>query len=324
MAGGGTTVALALAAAAAGALPFLAAGYKTPEALSAEIRELRAGVDAFGVNVFVPAGEPVAAERYERYAAMIQAEADDYGLSVPQQPISDDDHWQEKLALLLADPVAAVSFTFGLPPEQVVSQLRAAGSTVFATVTSGDEALSAAATGVDGLIVQGPRAGGHSGTYDPRRGIRDRRTADVVAEVRAVTRMPVIAGGGIDGPHAVSELIAAGAEAVTVGTLLLRTNESGASQTHRDALASPAFSETVITRAFTGRPARGLLNGFIRRHEAQAPFGYPAIHHLTRDLRRAAAAAGDADRVHLWAGTGFRAATTGPAGDVIRALASEL
>lgn len=112
----------------------------------------------------------------------------------------------------------------------------------------------------------------------------------------------------------------AGAEAVAIGTLLLRTHESGASQTHKDALADPAFTETVITHAFTGRPARGLRNEFIDRHEPTAPFGYPALHHLTRPLRQAAAKAGDAERLHLWAGTGFRAATVAAAGYVVRGL----
>ncbi len=118
--------------------------------------------------------------------------------------------------------------------------------------------------------------------------------------------------GGVDGPSRVRQLLAAGAEAVAVGTLLLRTDESGASATHRAALADPRFTRTVITHAFTGRPARGLHNGFIERHEKRAPYGYPALHHLTRGLRAAAAAEGDADRVHLWAGTGFRSAPTGP------------
>ncbi|NUP54006.1 MAG: nitronate monooxygenase, partial [Catenulispora sp.] len=148
--------------------------------------------------------------------------------------------------------------------------------------------------------------------------------AEVVREVRAAVGLPVVAGGGVTDARDASELLRAGAEAVAVGTLLLRTDESGASQTHKDALADPAFTETTITHAFTGRPARGLRNGFIDRHEATAPFGYPAIHHLTRPLRQAAAKAGDADRLHLWAGTGFRAAQTGPAGEVIRRLGEGL
>lgn len=126
----------------------------------------------------------------------------------------------------------------------------------------------------------------------------------------------------MEGPARVAEVLAAGAGAV--GTLPLRTDESGASATHRDAPADPRFDRTVITRAFTGRPARGLRNGLVCRHETTAPLGYPEIHHLTRPLRAAAAGQGDADRVHLWAGTGFRAAKPGPAAQLMRRLASRL
>lgn len=131
----------------------------------------------------------------------------------------------------------------------------------------------------------------------------------------------MIAAGGVDGPEAVESLLAAGAVAVAVGTLLLRTDEAGTSPTHRQALADPAFTETVLTRVFTGRPARALRNGFIDRHQASAPTAYPALHHLTRELRQAAGKGSDTDRLHLWAGTGHRHAPTGPAANAVRWLA---
>jgi len=124
----------------------------------------------------------------------------------------------------------------------------------------------------------------------------------------------------VDGPDKVAQILAAGADAVVVGTLLLRSDEAGTSATHRAALADPRFTETTITKAFTGRPARGLRNAFVDAHEATSPFGYPAIHHLTRELRGQAAAAGDPDRVHLWAGTGYRSAEPKPAPDIVRTL----
>ena len=150
------------------------------------------------------------------------------------------------------------------------------------------------------------------------------RTDELTRAVGQATGLPLIATGGVDGPQAVAALLDAGAGAVAVGTLLLRTDESGASQTYRDALADPAFAGTVLTRAFTGRYARGLRNRFIDDHEAAAPAGYPAIHHLTRGLRRAAAATGDPHRLHLWAGTGYRNARTGPARAVFERLAGDL
>ncbi len=169
-----------------------------------------------------------------------------------------------------------------------------------------------------------PLLGSRSGQPVRSRVVHGRRRCLPRLHRRAVTELPVIAGGGVDGPDAVHRLRAAGAAAVAVGTLLLRTDEAGTSPTHRAALTDPAFTETVITRAFTGRPARALRNTFIDQHEPTAPVAYPALHHLTRPIRQAAAAAGDANRLHLWAGTGYRSAPTGPAADVIGSLAEGL
>lgn len=324
MAGGATTTDLGEAAARAGALPFLAGGYRSAEALAAQIREARSWGSPFGVNLFAPGPDEVDAAAFARYAERLAPEAQVYGVGLDPRPVRDDDGWAEKLALLCEDPVPVVSFTFALPRAADIARLRAAGSRVLVSVTTVEEARAAEESGVDGLVVQGPSAGGHSATWDPGRPIADGSTAALVAAVRAATSSPILAAGGVDGPSSVQSLLRAGASAVAVGTLLLRTDESGASETHRRALGSSGFSATSITRAFTGRPARTLRNGFVERHDAAAITAYPAVHHLTRELRRRAALAGDGDRLHLWAGTGFRAARTGPAGDVLRALAARL
>lgn len=320
MAGGPTTPELVTAVSEAGGFGFLAAGYKTPQAVAEEVARVRATGRPFGVNLFVPQPDPVDLDAFRRYAARLAPEADRYGVDLDPEPVSDDDHWRDKIDLLLADPVPVVSFTFGLPEAAVLRALRRAGSRVLATVTTPGEARQAEESGVDGLVVQGASAGGHSATYDPGRTIVDEPAADVVARVRAESPLPLIAAGGVDGPDAVRDLLAAGAEAVAVGTLLLRTPEAGTSPTHRAAIADPAFTRTVITRAFTGRPARGLRNAFIERHEAHAPLGYPSLHHLTRPIRQAAAQAGDPQAVHLWAGTGFGQVEEAPAADIVRRL----
>jgi nitronate monooxygenase len=325
MAGGGTTTALATAAVEAGAFAFLAAGYKTPEALGTEIAAMRPAGAAFGVNLFAPSMSPLPETEFRRYARELQPEADRYGIDLSEVALrEDDDRWGDKLDLLLADPVPVVSVTFGLPRAGEVRALQRAGTRVFVTVTTVAEAGAAVDAGADALVVQGSDAGGHSGTHDPYRTITPAPTRDVVRAVLAATRLPVVGAGGVDGPGSVAALLEAGAGAVAVGTLLLRTDESGVSQTHKDALADPAFPETVITRAFTGRPARGLRNRFIERHDAAAPVGYPALHHLTRALRQAAAAAGDPHGLHLWAGTGYRNARTRPARAVLDDLAGTL
>ncbi|MGD1241904.1 NAD(P)H-dependent flavin oxidoreductase [Mycobacterium seoulense] len=324
MAGGPTTPAMVSAANRAGAFGMLAAGYKTVEAVEAELKQVRAEAIPFGINLFAPNPLPVDPESYRAYAAVVQRDADQFGLTLPPDPIEDNDRFDEKIALLLDDPVPMVSFTFGIPPRGVITDLRKADTVVVQTVTTPEEAAQALDAGVDMLAVQAVAAGGHSGTLSPRKPLAAVPIAELVERIVATVPLPVLAAGGLATPTAVAEVIRAGAAAAAVGTVLLRADESGASATHQAALTDPTYTETVLTHAFTGRPARGLRNAFIDAHEAHAPLGYPALHHLTSPLRKAAAAAGRPDYVHLWAGTGYRHATAEPAAEILQRLASGL
>jgi NAD(P)H-dependent flavin oxidoreductase YrpB (nitropropane dioxygenase family) len=322
MAGGPGNVALVTAAAAAGSLGFLAAGYKTADAVAAEVAAVRELTDCFGVNVFAPNPLPLDPTSFRRYAKEIATDAQTYDLDLSAVvPTEDDDHWQDKLDLLIGDPVPVVSFTFAIPGRDVIAALQRAGTTVVQTVTTAAEARRAASAGCDALVVQASVAGGHSGIFDPGRPLSTLSTPELVASVVAAVDLPVLAAGGISTSEEVTQAVSAGAMAVVVGTALLRTPECGTSAVHRAALVDPT-RESVITRAFTGRPARGLRNGFIVRHEAQAPVGYPALHHLTSPMRRAATAAGDPERVNLWAGVGHRAASGDATAVVLQRLGS--
>ncbi|UGQ11538.1 nitronate monooxygenase [Yinghuangia sp. ASG 101] len=324
MAGGPSTPALVTAAARAGGLGFLAGGYKTGPALAEQIHTAQAAGVAFGVNLFAPHPVPVSGPAYRAYAHAIRAEADRLGVDLPEEPVEDDDHWADKVDLLTSTPVPWVSFTFGIPDRAVVDALRRAGSTLLQCVTSADEARRAVESGADALIVQAPDAGGHSATLTPAQPPAPVRLPDLVAAVRHAVTVPVVAAGGIGGSADVAAALRAGAEAAMVGTVLLRTHESGASAPHKDALADPAFTTTTVTRAFTGRPARALRNEFIDRYDPVAPAGYPALHHLTAPLRKAATAAGDTGLIHLWAGTNYRQARTESVADTFARLADRL
>lgn len=321
MAGGATTPAMVIAAARAGGMGFLAAGYKSPQNLESEIAAVCGASIPFGVNVFVPQAVPITGEAYRRYAVALQAEADRFGVTLPAHPIDDDDAFGEKIEVLLSTPVPVVSFTFGLPGENVIKALQKAGTVVIQTVTSLPEAELAAAAGADMLVVQAGVAGGHSGTFTPDRLPASVPLEDLIAQIGTRVRLPLIAAGGLATAEAVARVLDAGAVAVAVGTALLRADESAASATHKAALIDPSRTETTLTRAFTGRPARGLRNGFIDRFEPVAPLGYPAVHHLTSPLRKAAAAAGEADLVHLWAGTGYRHVRDGSTASILTDLA---
>ncbi|MGH8879601.1 MAG: nitronate monooxygenase, partial [Stackebrandtia sp.] len=197
MAGGASTTELVAAAGRAGSLGFVAAGYKSPEALSEQIDAVRAERVPFGVNLFAPNPVPIAEGEFRRYAEALEPEANRHGLSTRDaRAVTDDDHWADKLEVLRSDPVPLVSFTFGLADPTVVASLRRAGSLVVPTVTSAAEARAAAETGADGLIVQASQAGGHSATFTPGRPRRPVPLTEVIAETRHATTLPVIAAGG--------------------------------------------------------------------------------------------------------------------------------
>ncbi|WP_292672878.1 nitronate monooxygenase [Nocardioides sp.] len=319
MAGGPTTPALVLAASDAGSAGFLAAGYQTPDALVAQVEEVRARTDAYGVNVFAPNPLPVDPAAYAAYRELLLPLADHYQVDLPAEPVEDDDHWHAKVDALASAGAPVVSFTFGIPGPWELDRLRRSGSLLVQTVTSPAEARQAAEAGVDALVVQSPDAGGHWGTLTPAAPPPRLVLPDLVSAVAAVVDLPLLAAGGVGSRDDVRAALAAGAEAVAVGTALLLAREAGTNPAHRAGLTDRG--RPVTTHAFSGRPAGALPNGFLAAYDAAAPLGYPALHHLTAPIRRAAASAGDSEHVNVWAGTGYRSAEHRPAAEILRGLA---
>ncbi|MEI2778355.1 MAG: nitronate monooxygenase [Tetrasphaera sp.] len=325
MAGGPSTPALVVAAADAGGLGFLAAGYTSPDELAGLIAQVRRRTGLFGVNLFAPNPTAVSANAYARYREALLPLARGYGVELPQWQTSerDDDSWDAKLAVLTRAPVPVVSFTFGIPSAEVVARLHAVGTLTAQSVTTAAEAALATERGVDALVVQSYAAGGHSATTTPAEPVAEIAIEQLLADVRRASDLPVWAAGGIVTPEQVRLAIAAGAEAVAVGTVLVRSPESGASAAYKRALAELGEGDTVLTTAFSGRPARALRNAFTEGFTSLAPLGYPAIHFLTSPIRRAATQAGDIDAINVWAGTGHREARPDPAAQILRRLAGE-
>ncbi len=213
-----------------------------------------------------------------------------------------------------------MSFTFGCPPADVVARLQAVGSSVWVTVTDPDEAQRAAAAGADALVVQGIEAGGHRASFVDAEG-GDYGLLALLQLVGARTDLPLVASGGIASGAAVAAVLCAGARAAQIGTAFMRCPEAATSAAHREALATSA--PTRLTRAFSGRTARGIVNRFLREHSADAPIAYPEVHHVTAPLRAAGRKAGDADVINLWAGQAHELASDLPAGELVAALAAE-
>jgi nitronate monooxygenase len=317
MAGGPSTVDLVVAGTRAGALGFLAGGYKTAPALADEMAAVRAaGVESFGVNLFVPGDPTLHTEALASYVAELEPDAAALGVAMGEARW-DDDGYPAKVETLLATPPAVVSFTFGIPAVDVVHALQVAGCLVVLTVTTPEEATLALRAGPDALVLQGAEAGAHRGSLvNADRADEDRPLRALLAAVRRRTRTPLLAAGGVGGPDDVADLLSRGADLVVAGTAFLRCPESGAPAALKEALGSGTHTGTAVTRAFSGRRARALVNVMVEDHP-NAPAAYPEINNATRPLRTASARAGDAGHMSLYAGTGFHAARSQPAADVV-------
>ncbi|MFJ3924090.1 nitronate monooxygenase [Streptomyces sp. NPDC090022] len=329
MAGGASCPPLAAAVCEAGALGFLAGGYKTADGMYQEVKRLRGLTRRpFGVNLFLPQTAYVDPAAVEAYRGQLAGEASWYETSLAADDIvgTCDDGYDAKLAILLEDPVPVVSFTFGCPTPAALAGLRAAGTCTVVTVTSVEEARTAQAAGAAAVCVQGIEAGGHQGTHrdDPQADGTGVGLLALVAQVREAVALPIVAAGGLMRGSQIAAVLAAGAEAAQLGTAFLACPESGAHALHKKALTDPLFVRTELTRAFSGRPARGLVNRFMREHGPYAPAAYPQVHYLTAGLRKAAAAAGDPQGMALWAGQGHRLARALPAGELVEVLMAEL
>jgi nitronate monooxygenase len=321
MGGGPGTPALAAAVSNAGGLGFLAGGYRSAAELAADIEATRALTDRpFGVNLFVP-GAPVEDLAVVEYVASLHDDAARYGVEVGA-PTFDDDDYPAKFELLATQPVAVVSFTFGCPSPIEIDRLHDVGTRALVTVTTPAEASVAAASGADGLCLQGFEAGAHRGSWDDTHGdANDYGVLALVAAARDLDVARIAAGGVMDGRD-VAAVLTAGADAAQLGTAFLACPEAGTHATYRAALVRPPSPTTAITRAFSGRRARGIVNRFMTEH-ADAPSAYPQVNNATRALRRAAAAAGDPDAMSLWAGQGFTRIRPLPAADLVATLGRE-
>ena len=320
MGGGPSTPELAAAVAGEGGLGFLAAGYKTADAVRADIAALRElSARPFGVNIFAPPGPAGDGAAVERFAGELAGEADRYGAPLGA-PRHDDDGWADKLALVAELGVPVVSFAFGCPAAGDVQDLQRAGVAVWVTATTPAEAVHAARAGADALVLQGAEAGGHRGSFD------DGAPGEIgllalLQLVGAAVDLPLVATGGIATGRGVAAVLAGGAAAAAIGTAFMLCPEAATSPAHREAIAGDG--DTALTRAFTGRTARGIVNRWLREHDAGAPSAYPDVHNLTAKVRVAARAQGDPDGFHLWAGQAHALSSSEPAGELVARLWDE-
>ena len=327
MGGGPSTPELVAAVSNAGGLGSLGAAYLTPEQIVDVIRRIRSLTEKpFQVNLF--AGSWDANARGDP-GPMLEVLAEIHkalGLTPPEPPVSKPDPFAPQLEAVLDARPAVFSFTFGIPNREAMARLRKHGVLILGTATTVQEARLLAEAGVDAVVAQGAESGAHRGTFAGPFESSMVPTLELVRGITAVIDLPVIAAGGLMDSRDVSAALEAGASAAALGTAFLVCPESGAPEVHKQAILSAQKDTTVVTRAFSGRPARGLSNLFIQRlaERPNAILPYPLQNTLTRAMRAAAAKQGRPEFLSLWAGQGVARARAIPAGELVNRLLAEL
>jgi nitronate monooxygenase len=327
LAGGGDTPALVAAVAEAGAFGFIGAAYLTPAQIVESFHAVKARTPRpFGINLFAPLAAPAmprgsagALERLRPYYAEL-------GLPEPEAPAPVPGGFEAQLAAALASGAAAFSFTFGLLPDDAIGAIKARGMLLVGTATTVEEALALERAGVDAVVAQGAEAGGHRGTFQGSFESGMVGTIALVPQVVDAVSVPVIASGGIMDGRGIAAALALGSSAVQMGTAFLASDEAGVPEAYKRAIVEAREDGTRLTRAFSGRPARGIANRFMTEMDAGSgddilPFPYQNA--LTRPLRAAAGQKGRAEYLSLWAGQGLRLARRGSAAALVARLAAE-
>jgi nitronate monooxygenase len=323
--GGPGTPALAAAVCGAGGLGSLGAAYLQPEQVRDAIRQTRRLTDRpFAVNLF--AGGPTdGAADPEPMLRLLAHWHQSLGIAPPPRDPPPLPDFHAQLEVVLDEEVPAFSWTFGIPDAPVLDALRRRGVFLMGTATTVREAVALQDAHVDAVVAQGSEAGGHRGTFLGPLEEGMVGTMALVPQVVDAVRVPVLASGGIMDGRGIAAARMLGASGAVMGTAFLMADEAGTSAPYRARLASAHEDATAITRAYSGRPARGIRTAFMDQVRDQAvpipPF--PLQNTLTRAVRAAAAERGNADVLSLWAGQGLRMLRTGPAADLTRAFLEE-
>jgi nitronate monooxygenase len=309
MGGDPSTPELTAAVSNAGGLGSLAAAYSNPERIAKDIartRELTAR--PFAVNLFSPQAQLPLSGDTGAVAEFLRPYHERLGLKAPELPQKPIENFDDQLEAVCKAGPPIVSFTFGLLPQKATEQLKAQGAYLIGTATTVEEAKQLEQAGVDAIVAQGSEAGAHRGTFAVPAEEALIGTVALVPQIKDATRVPVIASGGIMDGRGIVAALALGASAVQMGTAFLVCKEAGTSAAYRDALATAREDQTTVTRAFSGRMARGLRNEFIENWNAagHTHLSYPWQNALTQPMRRAAAAAKQSGLLSLWAGQGVR------------------
>ncbi|MGC2800442.1 MAG: DUF561 domain-containing protein, partial [Candidatus Acidiferrum sp.] len=304
------------------------AAYSTP----AQIIELGRAVRQktmrpFGINLFAPLPQPDPIANPQAAVQRVTAFFAELGLPAPSAPAPIANSFSDQLVAALETDASAFSFTFGILPVEAIEAIKRRGLFLIGTATHVEEAIALEKAGVDAVVAQGSEAGGHRGTFIGDFSAAMVGTISLVPQIVDAVKIPVIASGGIMDGRGIAAALALGASAIQLGTAFLTCSEAGVPNAYKEAILHARENQTRVTRAFSGRPARGIVNRFMTEVEANGgPDSipqFPLQNALTRPLRTAAAKQDRAEFLSLWAGQGVRLAHRQSAADLVARLARE-
>ncbi len=329
MAGGGDTAELVSAVSNSGAIGFIGAAYLSPEQIIERGRSVMAQTSRpFGINLFAPTDTPTVDQLASaRAAERVRPYFEELELPSPAEPKLPSSNFDDQFAAALETGAIAFSFVFGLLPSTAVEEVKRRGMFLMGTATTVKEAQALVEKNkVDAVVAQGSEAGGHRSTFSSDFSSGMVGVVSLVPQVVDAVDVPVIASGGLMDGRGIGAALVLGASAAQMGTAFLTCSEAGIAPAYKDAILDAAEDETRITRAFSGRPARGIANRFLRDFEADGSpiLPFPLQNVLTRPLRAEATKRNRSEYLSLWAGQGLRMARRTSAAELIGHLEREL
>lgn len=328
MAGGITTPELVAAVSNAGGLGTLGAGYLSAEQTRDSIRKIKQLTDKpFAVNLFTPETPEVRDAEISQANEWLLPFREALNISeVPDIREIGTAGFEQQIEMIIDEQVPVCSFTFGIPAQKTLQQLKEKHIVLIGTATTVEEAKANEESGMDMVVMQGSEAGGHRGTFlgpfeDAMVG-----TMALVPQAADQVTIPLIAAGGISDGRGVLAALVLGAQAAQIGTAFLTSSESGVNEPHKQAVLNSNEDQLAITAAFSGKPARGIRNDFITKMKKYEPYlpPYPIQNALTQPIRREAGKQKHSEWMSLWCGQNPRSCKQQPAEELIADIAAQI
>lgn len=324
---GSTTPELVAAVSNGGGLGSIGAGYYNPEKLRTDIAKTQTLTDKpFAVNLFVPEYNEVTSTQIHRMKEILTPYYEEFNIEPDMPTIDKDDTFGQLVQIVIDTNVKICSFTFGIPNPVTVEKLKEAGVTLIGCATTVEEAVLNEQAGMDMVVAQGFEAGGHRGSFAQKTLQSTIGTMALVPQAADAVAIPVIAAGGIMDGRGVYASLTLGAGAAQLGTAFLTTKESMAPEIHKEKILNSTETDTVLTKSFSGKYARGIRNRFIddMEHHQEDILAYPFQNQITKKIRSKAAAEGRNDLLHLWSGQGVKMSRDTEAKELLKDIVDQV